>query len=227
MRTGSVALALVALALGFSAPVAHASGWEQVYISVPVPARITTTAGDKVLVALFRSNDFERFYPGLEIARWARREIARESTLSVIDVAPPPIPEQRPEKLAVNDEFWRQLGEDFDADLIVAGVARLDKEDRSGFVTRDVRDRVTGQMVRRTVYAEQWGYRLNVQVFFIKAANGALLHDDIWMGEQVLLADQPQEDLQMLYFLLDGMTDDLRAVLAPTTRAEPRYIWTE
>lgn len=230
MSSGSLRRTLVtltALLATSAAPCTMAGDWKQVAITVPVPARLQTSPDDRVLVALFRSNDRDRFYPGLEISRWARRELALGTPLTVIDIPPPPIPEQRPEVLAVNDAFWRQLGEDFDADLIIAGVARFEKQDRSGFVTRDQRDPVTGQTVRRTVYAEQWGYELTLEVFFLKGENGALLHEDRYTAERVLLSEQPQEDLQMLFFLLETMTDDLRAVLVPTTRSEPRYIWTE
>ena len=215
------------LVLSLLASPVLAGEWEEVLIEIPLPARIEVQPGERVLVALFRTNDHPLFAPGLEIARWMRSALGRETTLSIIDVPPPPIPEQRPERLAVNDAFWRQMAEDYDADLIIAGVARYAIEDRSGFETRDFRDPGTGQTVRRSVYLEQSSYALEMQVFFLKGANGALLHDDIWAAERLTNQDGLQEDLQMLFDVLEEFRDDLSAVVAPSSRSEPRMIWTE
>lgn len=218
---------IVALAALVAVTGSAYAGWKEVTVSIPVPARLEVQPQERVLVALFRANDHPRFAPGLEISLWLRRTLERATPLSVIDVPPPPVPEQRPERLATNDAFWKQLGEDFEADLIIAGVARFDREDRSGFVTRDLVSPVTGQTVRRTVYEERFGYRLKLQVFFIKGDNGALLHEDTWSAEQVLRAEEPQEDLAMLHLLLESMRRELLAVLVPTRRQEPRLIWVD
>jgi hypothetical protein len=201
--------------------------WEEVAVRVPLPPEIDVSAGERVLVALVRSNDHPRFSPGLEITRWMRREIAQKTALDVIGGPPPPIPEQRPEALAVNDLFWRQLGEDFDADLIIAGVATYLIEDRSGFVSQDRIDPRTGQTVRRSVFEERNGYQLRIQVFFIKGDNGALLHSDTWTEERIIAETTAQEDLQVLFLLLETMEDDLRAVLLPTEIREPRFVWVD
>ena len=218
---------LLALAAVLAACGAAHAGWKEVTISIPVEPKLDVQPQDRVLVTLVRANDHPRFAPGLEISLWLRRALERSTPLRVIDVPPPPVPEQRPERLATNDAFWKQLGEDFEADLIVAGVARFDREDRSGFVTRDLVSPVTGQTVRRTVYEERFGYRLKLQVFFIKGDNGALLHEDTWSAEQVLRAEEPQEDLAMLHLLLESMRRELLAVLVPTRREEPRLIWVD
>jgi hypothetical protein len=220
---GSALRALAACVLLSTAPAL--ADWERVPIELPVPPELDLPAGERVLVALFRSNDHSRFYPGREISRFVKTRLRRETQLEVIDVTPPPIPEQRPEVLAVNDVFWKQLGEDFEADVIVAGVARYDIEDRSGFVSRDFRDPRTGQTVRRTVYQEQTLYRLRVQIFFLKGANGALLHSDVWTEERIVRDDVFQEDLQSLNSILDRMAPRLRAVLEPTKVVEPRFVW--
>ena len=202
------------------------AGWKEVQIEISVPARVKTTGDEQVLVALFRSNTGEFVDAGLEIARWARRVIVRDAKLTVLDVPPPAIPEQRPEQLAVNDAFWRRLGEDFKADLIVAGVAEFKIEDRSGFVTEDYTSPVTGQTVRRSRFADRRGYRLRIEIFFLNGDNGALLHADTW-SEEMLVEGAGGDDLSRLYELLEGMAGPLRATLSASTVAEPRYIWVE
>ncbi len=222
----SVLIPCVAAGALLQAPPAVAGRWEEVALEVSVPPRIETSPGETVLVAMFRANDHERIDIGLEMARWVRREIARSTDLKVLDVPPPAIPEQRPEKLAVNDVFWKRLGEDFRADIIVSGVVEFFVEDQSGFVTRDVEDPVTLQTTRRTVYLERRGFKLKVELFVLKGDNGALLLSDSWSEERVLDGTSA-EDLQMFYDSLEMAKDDQRAVFVPMTVREPRYLWLE
>ncbi|RMG48347.1 MAG: hypothetical protein D6718_02000 [Acidobacteria bacterium] len=217
--------------LGVAAIVAGGSpalgGWEEVPIDVPLPPVLETEAGERVLVARFNGPGHPTIDVGLEVARWVKRRLARRTSLDVLDVPPPPIPEQRPEQLAANDLFWKRLGGDFSADLIVAGVARYEVEDRSGFVNEDVTSPLTGQTVRRTRYREMTGYRLRLDIFFFKGDNGALLHHDVWQEEAVLGEEDIPEDLDALFRLLDAMGDDLDGVFLPGRVQEPRYIWVE
>lgn len=214
------------LAVLFGIAAAHAGEWKEIGLDVAVPPRIETTPGQTVLVARFRANDHERIDIGLEIARWVRREVARRTALRALDVPPPPIPEQRPEKLAVNDAFWRQLGEDFGADIIVSGVAEYEVTDRSGFVTVDLEDPVTFQTVRRTRYVERRGFRIKLEVFVLQGDNGALLDANSWSEERIVDGTSA-EDLQMLFDSLELAADDLRGTFVPTTVKEPRFIWVE
>ncbi|UCF67296.1 MAG: hypothetical protein JSV80_16215 [Acidobacteriota bacterium] len=219
---------MAAVALLFAAaPVADAGSWNQVPIELPLPAKLDTDPGESLLVARFRATDHDWIDVGLEISRWMRRQLARTTALDVLDVPPPPIPEQRPAQLAVNDVFWRRLGNDFQADLIVAGVASYQIDDRSGYVTEDVISNITGQTVRQSRFAEMTGFRLRVEIFFLKGDNGALLHNDVWQEETVRGEGNIREHLEVLFELLESMADDLSAVFLPTRITEPRFIWVE
>ena len=50
-----------------------------------------------------------------------RRTLGREARFEVLDVEPPAIPEQPLDELLANDVFWKKLGADYGADLIVSG----------------------------------------------------------------------------------------------------------
>jgi hypothetical protein len=202
------------------------AAWEEIPISIASPPKLETKPGEKTLVARARANDHERIDIGMEITRWLRREIARGTALAVLDVPPPALPEQRLEVMAVNDTFFRRLGAQFRADLIVAAVAELKVEDRSGFVTRDFESPVTGQMVRSSEFQEQKGYRLELDLVFLKGANGAFLLRES-MSEERIVEAQYSEDLDVLFQLLELMKDDLLAVLRPTKVQEPRFVWVE
>lgn len=225
-RARSAARIRLTLAVALGIAGSAQAGWKEVPIEVVVPPRIETRAEDRVLVAKVRAGDHERLDIGAELTRWLRRELARGTPLAVLDVPPPDLPEQRPEVLAVNDTFFRRLGAQHRADLIVAAIAELKIEDRSGFVTRDVESPITGQMVRSSEFVERKGYRLKIDVFFLKGDNGALLLKDTWQEDRIV-ESQGAEDLQALFELMELIKDDLLAVLRPVKLREPRYIWVE
>ena len=202
------------------------AGWERLPIEVTFPAVVESEAGDRVLVALARGNEHPRIDVGREVTRWIRRELSRATALNVLDVPPPPIPEQRPATLAVNDVFWKRLGEDFEAELIVAGVCEFVTEDRSGVVTRGRIDPMTGQMIRDTGFAERTGYTVRLEIFVLKGDNGALLHNDVWQRERIVEGPM-REDLNAFLFALEDLVPELRGLFLPTRLQEPRYIWVE
>lgn len=218
-------LAAAALAAAALSALPAFAGWKEVPVEISIPARIKLEVGERTLVAQFRAQPQEDLDVGLEVARWARREIARLTALTVLDVPPPAVPEQRLDKLAVNDVFWRRLGADNRAAIIVSGAAEYTIEERSGFVTEDVQSPITGQMVRRSRYAERQGFRLKLTLFFVKADNGALLHSETWTEDRTLDEAGKPDRLEQLHALLEGLAPRLASLVAPTKIKEPRYIW--
>lgn len=217
--------AAVALLVAWTALQPAGAGWKQVSVDIAIAPLIATEPGEKILVAMFRSPSRGDLDVGLEVSRWVRREIGRQTALQVLDVPPPEIPEQRADRLATNDAFWRQLGRDFGADIVVAGIAEYRVDDRSGFVSEDVESPMTGQTVRRTRYAERRGYLLKLDIFFFKGDNGALIHREAWSEERVV--EGTAEELQQLFDLLEMMRVHVQRTLLPGKMQEPRYIWVD
>ncbi len=224
MRRPLICVLLLVFLLAF--PSIGFAKWDQVAVNVPIPPKIKVDPGEKVLVTLARSTDHWRLDVGRELSRWIRRELGRSSSLKLLDVPPPPIPEQRAEALAVNDLFWRRLGEDYQADIVVAAIVNFNVEDRSGYMETDSIHPITGQTYRSTQYVERTGFKMRVHIFFFKGDNGALLHNDIWTEERIL-DNRYAEDLNVLFELLEGMRKKLLGVVVPLVVAEPRYIWVD
>lgn len=217
----------VLLAAALALPHVSLAAWKEVAVAINLPPRLQTEPDQPLLVTRVRATDHDFLDVGLEISRWLRREISRETALAPLDVRPPAIPEQQPQQLAANDLFWRRLGEDFGAELIVAGIADYVVDDRSGYITEDVTSPVTRQTVRQTRFAEMRGFRIRLEIFVFKGDNGALLHHDIWKKESVIGTDRIPDDLSILFAMLDSMRDDLLAVFLPVKLRQPRYIWVE
>jgi len=111
--------------------------------------------------------------PGMDVTgefvRWVRRESAQSSSLKVLDVEPPALPEQPIEDLRPELRLLEEARERSGADLIVSGFVSFTTSDRSGSCRRisSVRD---GQKVRMTRFAGARGVLLAGQHMVLSGA---------------------------------------------------------
>lgn len=225
MRATRIARRLLAAALTALALPALA-GWEVVQVELPVPPRLDTTGLHRVLVASFVTSDHPTLDLNREVSRYLRRTLSRGTRFEVLDVDPPAIPEQPLDELLANDVFWKKLGKDFGADLIVSGRLRFETQDRSGFVQVDQLNPATQQKVRRTQYAEREEFLLDLNLFFFKGDNGAFLYEDTFR-DNALFEGTTHDSLQILFDLLEGLRSEILGILTRQTRVDPRYLWTD
>jgi len=223
-RTSAVLSAVLSFAL--AAPPGLAGGVVEVGVELPVPARINTRFVKTILVAQFLAPEHASVDVGKEFVRFVRRELHKGTQFEILDVEPPALPEQPIEDLLKNDVFWRHLGEEYGADLIVSGRAVFTTADRSAFVTEDIISPVTGQKIRRTRFAEREEYALEANLWFFKGANGAFLYEDTFHDRQVY-EGKSNDALQIFYNLAERLTPDLVGVVAPQKRTEVRYLFEE
>jgi hypothetical protein len=215
----------VAAALALTGSLAGA-GWEVAQVELPVPPRLDTTGMTTVLVASFVTGDHPTLDLNREVTRYLRRELARGTRFEVLDGPPPAIPEQPLDELLANDVFWKKLGTDYGADLIVSGRLYFQSRDRSGFVQEDAVNPLTQQKVRRTRYAEREEFLLEMNMFFFKGDNGAFLYEDTFKDNAVFEGTS-HDALQILFDLFDGIRREILGILTRQTRLDPRYIWTD
>src|SRR5437867_3853857 len=142
-------IAAVALALLIPSGILTA-GTVQVQVTLPLPERIDMTGISNILVTrLVLENDNPKVDLNREMVSLLRRELRKKTSLKVLDVEPPPLPEQSLEELVANSSFWKDMGEKYGADLILTGSLRYAISDRTGFVHEDVISPLPGQRARR------------------------------------------------------------------------------
>jgi hypothetical protein len=197
----------------------------RVQVKLPLPARLDLSKEESLLVAGFLSNESALLDAGREIVRFLRTEFHKHTALKIRDVTPPPaVPEQTVEDLVANAEFWKHLGREYDADLVVSGVVRYGRRDASGFGDVDMVSPVTGQKVRQTQFIEQERFTFELQVFFFDGATGSLLFRDQLQRSAVYrgLANDP---ITAFYELGETIAGDVLAVVAPRNRDDTRMIF--
>jgi len=225
---GRAATATALAALCLAAPAtARAGEVAKITITTPMPAHLDMTGLRKVLVTRFLvDKEISGVDLNKEIVALLRRELRKKTNLDILDVEPPPLPEQPFKDLLANSGFWRRLGETHGSDLIISGKASFESADRSGYVTQDEISPVTGQRVRRTRFVEREGFKLGLNLFFMDGATGRLLYEDQFTGENTL-PGHGTDRLSVLYTLFEQFEEDVVGIVVPKPKSAQRFIFTE
>jgi hypothetical protein len=100
------AAALAALVLA-AQTAAWAGDVAKVTIAAPMPARLDMTGLRKILVTSFLvDKEISGVDLNKEIVGLLRKELRKKTSLDILDVEPPPLPEQPLKDLLANSGFW-------------------------------------------------------------------------------------------------------------------------
>jgi hypothetical protein len=196
----------------------------KVSVSLPVPPRMDLETARTVLVASFLAPDSGLLDFDHELVRFLRSKLGK-SKLEVLRIVPAPaVPEQTLEDLIANSEFWKHLGREYDADLIVSGAVIYGRQDASGFVDVDRVSEVTGQKVRTTEFVEQEEFSYALDVIFMDGAAGTLRYRDRLQRSAVYRGTQ-NDPIEAFFQINESLSADLMAIVQPRQRLDPRIVF--
>lgn len=196
-------------------------------ITVPVSSRLDLQGLRTILVTrLIVDKDLPDLDLNKEAVGLLRRELRKRTDLNVLDVEPPPLPEQPLPDLLANTGFWRKLAESHDADLVISGKVAFMVADRSGYVQIDEISPVTGQRVRRTRFVEREAFTLQLTLFFFRGSTGKLLYEDHFTGENTLNG-AGNDRLASLFTVFEQIEDDVLGILVSTRKTAQRTLFTD
>ncbi len=124
------------------------------------------------------------------------------------------------DKLLEDEEYWQQLGEEYQNPLIVTGKLRFGSESRSGFSRRDryVRDSFNRpQLQRSQAFQERTGFTLNAEFYFIDGETGRTIHRERFTEEVIYGRDEQTSALSSYFELMDRLLPNFLSILAPQT----------
>ncbi len=197
----------------------------RVNIDLPIAPRLELSGSEKVLVASFLTDESSLLDTNREMVRFVRSEYRKNTSLKMLDVTPPPaIPEQTIEDLLANVEFWKHLGREYQADLIVSGAMTYGRRDYSGFRDVDEVSPATGQKVRRSRFVEQEQFTYVLDVFFMDGATGTLRLRDR-LQRAIVFQGSQNDPITAFYEMSESLAPDLLAVVKQQTRQETRVIF--
>jgi tetratricopeptide (TPR) repeat protein len=197
----------------------------RVSVLLPVPPRLDASGFRTVLVAKFLADQSSLIDVPGEMVRFVRSKLRKDPDLEILDVVPAPeVPEQTLEDLVTNSEFWKYLGREYGADLIVSGKVDYDRRDQSGFEEVDRIHPTTGQKVRTSEFVEQERFTYLVDLIFVNGATGQVVYQDRLQRSSVYRGSN-NDPITAWYDLSESLAADLLAVVEPQTRQDERFIF--
>jgi len=124
------------------------------------------------------------------------------------------------DKLLEDQEYWKQVGEEYQNPLIVTGKLRFGSESRSGFSRSDryVRDSFNRPtLVRSNVFEERTGYVLNAEFYFVDGETGQTIHRERFTEEVIYSRDEQTSALSSYFELMDRLIPNFLSILSPQT----------
>lgn len=228
MRTSNLA------AFGLLAAVAWA-GIREVEISLPVRPKLLLTGHERVYLGPFireaQKGDEPRerlsFDVAAEFERYLRRLLRRESKLQLL----PPLEHLRAPggdavSLSRASDFWRELGAQTGADLIVAGSIDFQIQNRSGYKTEEYVSPLDGRVYYRQVLVEQTGFLYDILLQVYDGRTGALLLEQPLRDFQ----ERPErnyDEFVGMFSNLYALENQLVGIFVPRTIKSKRFLFTE
>ncbi len=197
----------------------------KVTVKLPVPPRLDLGDRDSLLVASFLTQESDLLDINRELVRFVRSEFRKHTELEILPVVPPPaVPEQTIEDLVANSEFWKHLGREYGADVLVSGVMLYDRRDASGFRDVDIVSPTTGQKIRQSRFVEQERFNYELDIIFMDGTTGELLFRDR-LQRSVLFRGSQNDPITAFFELSDTIAPDVLAIVRPRTREDIRFVY--
>jgi hypothetical protein len=197
----------------------------QTTVGLPIPPRLKVNGDESILVISFLDDETRFLDINREMVRYLRSAFTNRTAHEILDIVPPPaVPEQTPEDLLANVEFWKFLHREYGADLIVSGVLGFDREDVSGYQDVDMVSSATGQKIRQTRFVEQERFSYYVEVFFIDGRTGEPLFRDRLQRSAVIRGSQ-NDPITTFFDLSDTIVSEVLAIITTRVRADKRAVF--
>ena len=160
--------------------------------------------------------EFHRF---LKKQLEARRKFGHRSRPSVT------LPTRSLVELSRATEFWRGVGTQTAADLIVSGSLEFRVEDQAGYKTEEYVSPIDGQTYYRQIYVEQSGFVFDIVFLVLDGRTGEKLLQDEFKDFRRPAASRVDE-LSGLFENLFSLENQILNIFVPRDRDAERYIFT-
>jgi hypothetical protein len=165
---------------------AAAAGTKEIRVQLMLEPELEVEGSEKVLIGpVLIEPRVDDPASSLDIAAsrefdgYMRKILRRETSLRVIqadeEILPP---SDNPLELVEMNDFWRDLGQITDADLIVVATIDVKVLDRAGYTTEEYVSPADGKTYFRQVLVEETGYNFDVLLLIFDGETGELVFEE-------------------------------------------------
>ena len=162
-----------------------------------------------------------------EFQRFLKKQIEKKTKLETVELPTDlKLPTQNLSELGRSTEFWRALGTQTGAEIIVSGSLEFRVEDRSGYKTEEYVSPIDGRTYYRQVYVEQTGFLFDIVFLVFDGRSGEkILQDEFKDFRQT--GGRRADELQGLFENLFSLENQILNLFVARDREAERYIFTD
>jgi hypothetical protein len=227
-----VALILVSMLSALSA----SAGVAQVKLKLPLKPRLPLRGNERIALAPFviateaekaRDKRLQNVDLQAEFQRFLKKQIEKKTKLEIVPVPlEVKLPTQNLTELGRLTEFWRALGAQTGAEIIVSGSLEFRVEDRSGYKTEEYVSPIDSRTYYRQVYVEQTGFLFDIVFMVFDGHSGEkILQDEFKDFRQT--GGRRADELQGLFENLFSLENQILNLFVARDREAERYIFTD
>jgi len=212
------------------------AGVTQVKLKLPLKPRLPLRGNEKIALAPFilateaekaRDRRLQNVDLQAEFQRFLKKQIEKKTKLEVVELPTDlKLPTQNLSELGRSSEYWRAMGVQTGAEIIVSGSLEFRVEDRSGYKTEEYVSPIDGRTYYRQVYVEQTGFLFDI-VFLVFDGNSGekILQDEFKDFRQT--GGRRADELQGLFENLFSLENQILNLFVARDREAERYIFTD
>lgn len=212
------------------------AGVTQVRLKLPLKPRLPLRGNEKIALAPFiiateaekaRDRRLQNVDLQGEFQRFLKKQIGKKTKLEVVEIPTDlKLPSQSLAELSRATEFWRALGAQTGAEVIVSGSLEFRVEDRSGYKTEEYVSPIDGRTYYRQVYIEQTGFLFDIVFLVFDGRSGdKILQDEFKDFRQT--GGRRADELQGLFENLFSLENQILNLFVARDRDAERYIFTD
>lgn len=223
--------ALVTLCTLFLAP-SLLAGVVEVPVKLPVKARLELQKGTPIAIAQFvialaaedRTDRASRVDVMAEFARFAQKEIEKETDLKVIVATEERLPSTDLRELVANRDYWKSIADRTGVDYVVSGSIDFDIEDKAGYRTEEYVSPVDQRTYYRQVLVETTGFVFDVVVLVFDGETGEKLVEENYRDFKEY-DERNYDELIGLFENLHSMEKKLLGIFTSQETTSTRYLF--
>lgn len=211
------------------------AGVTEIPLKLPVKPRLAIENDARVAILPFvivttdesaRGDRAARVDLQAEFQRYLRKQLDRNTELNVSAIEDAPdLPGRDVATLVANRDYWRALGLETAADVIVTGLVDFDVEDRAGYRTEEYVSPVDGRTYYRQVLVEKTGFVFDVVVLVFDADTGEKIAEENFRDFKEF-DERNYDELLGLFENLRSLETQLLSIFVSQETSATRYLFT-
>jgi hypothetical protein len=235
-RLASTGRVIAVVLAGVLTALPSLAGVTQVKLKLPLKPRLPLRGNEKIALAPFiiateaekaRDRRLQNVDLQAEFQRFLKKQIEKKTKLEVVELpGDAKLPSQNLSELGRATEFWRAVGAQTGAEIVVSGSLEFRVEDRSGYKTEEYVSPIDGRTYYRQVYVEQTGFLFDIVFLVFDGRSGEkILQDQFKDFRQT--GGRRADELQGLFENLFSLENQILNLFVARDREAERYIFTD